>query len=86
MPLGLFPQARYESRKAVIGPGGLLLLFTDGLTDSIVGENPEACLHKALANASGTIMATLKSLVNPKFNEDDVTILLLRRLSMPDGD
>ena len=86
MPLGLFPQARYESRKAVIGPGGLLLLFTDGLTDSIVGENPEACLHKALANASGTTMATLKSLVNPKFNEDDVTILLLRRLSMPAGD
>jgi sigma-B regulation protein RsbU (phosphoserine phosphatase) len=86
MPLGLFPQARYESRKAVIDPGGLLLLFTDGLTDSIVGENPEACLHKALANAPGTTMATLKSLVNPKFNEDDVTILLLRRLSVPDGD
>jgi serine phosphatase RsbU (regulator of sigma subunit) len=84
MPLGLFPEAHYESRKAVIGPGGLLLLFTDGLTDSIGGENPETFLHKALANAPGTTMARLKSLVDPKFNEDDVTILLLRRLSVPD--
>jgi sigma-B regulation protein RsbU (phosphoserine phosphatase) len=42
MPLGLFPEAEYEARTAVIHPGGALLLFTDGLPDSTRGENPEA--------------------------------------------
>jgi sigma-B regulation protein RsbU (phosphoserine phosphatase) len=47
MPLGLFAGAKYESGTAVVGPGGLLLLFTDGLTDSIPGENPEGRLRDA---------------------------------------
>jgi sigma-B regulation protein RsbU (phosphoserine phosphatase) len=40
-PLGLFIDAEYEARTAVISPGGTLLIFTDGLTDSIQGEHPE---------------------------------------------
>jgi len=36
-PLGLFIDAEYEARTAVISPGGTLLMFTDGLTDSIRG-------------------------------------------------
>jgi Stage II sporulation protein E (SpoIIE) len=78
MPLGLFPGTEYAARTAVIRPGGVLLLFTDGLTDSIPGKNPEDRLRNALANGAGT-MSNLKSLVDPKFNEDDVTILLVKR-------
>jgi sigma-B regulation protein RsbU (phosphoserine phosphatase) len=79
MPLGLFPEATYEARTSVLFPGDTLLLFTDGLTDSIPGENPEDRVRDALADLSGRRMSLLKSLVDPKFNEDDVTILLVKR-------
>ena len=79
MPLGLFAEAEYEARTAVLHSGGALLVFTDGLTDSIPGKNPEDRLLNALAHATGETMATLKSLIDPKFNEDDVTILLIKR-------
>ena len=79
MPLGLFPEAAYEARTTLLPPGGALLVFTDGLTDSIAGENAESRLRDALADSSGRTMSTLKSLVDPEFNEDDVTILLVKR-------
>jgi sigma-B regulation protein RsbU (phosphoserine phosphatase) len=79
MPLGLFPEAAYEARTALLSPAGALLVFTDGLTDSISGENAEDRLRDALADSSGRTMMILKSLVDPRLNEDDVTILLVRR-------
>jgi phosphoserine phosphatase RsbU/P len=79
LPLGLFPEAVYEVRTALLSPGGALLIFTDGLTDSISAENPENRLRDALADSSGRTMSALKSLVDPKFNEDDITILLVKR-------
>jgi serine phosphatase RsbU (regulator of sigma subunit) len=41
MPLGLFSEADYEARTALLSFGGSLLVFTDGLTDSISGDNAE---------------------------------------------
>jgi sigma-B regulation protein RsbU (phosphoserine phosphatase) len=79
MPLGLFPEAAYEARQALLSPGGALLVFTDGFTDSISGENPENRLRDALAGTSDKTMLLLKSLVDPQFNEDDITILLVKR-------
>jgi serine phosphatase RsbU (regulator of sigma subunit) len=79
IPLGLFSDAEYEAGTAIVPPGGALLLFTDGLTDSIPGPNPENRLRDALADSSGRTMSNLKSLVDPKFNEDDITILLVKR-------
>ncbi len=79
-PLGLFADAEYESRTAVLSRGDTLLLFTDGLTDSIQGEHPENRVCDALARNTGQMMANLKSLIDRKFNEDDVTILLVKRM------
>ncbi|HEX2713893.1 MAG TPA: PP2C family protein-serine/threonine phosphatase, partial [Candidatus Acidoferrales bacterium] len=62
LPLGLFGDAEYEVRKAVIDQGGTLLIFTDGLTDSIQGEHPENRLCDAFADGAGRMMANLKSL------------------------
>ena len=56
LPLGLFPGAEYEAGTAVIPPGGALLLFTDGLTDSIPGKNPDDRLCGAMADNSGRTM------------------------------
>jgi serine phosphatase RsbU (regulator of sigma subunit) len=80
-PLGLFADAQYEVRTAVLSPGNTLLMFTDGLTDSIQSEHPENLLRNAFAESAKRTMANLKSLVDPKFSEDDITILLIRRHS-----
>ncbi len=79
LPLGLFSDAAYEAGTVLLPPGGALLLFTDGLTDSIPGEHAEDRLRDALADVSAETMPLLKSLVDPHFNEDDITILLVKR-------
>jgi sigma-B regulation protein RsbU (phosphoserine phosphatase) len=79
MPLGLFTDAEYELGTGIIRPGGALLLFTDGLTDSIPGRNPEDRLRGALTDNPEVTLAMLQSLVDPRINEDDVTILLVKR-------
>jgi stage II sporulation SpoE-like protein len=79
IPLGLFTDAEYELGTSILDPGGSLLLFTDGLTDSIPGSNPAGRLRDALTENSTTTMSALKSLVDPKFNEDDLTIVLVKR-------
>ena len=85
--LGLFPDAEYESRTAMVRPGDSVLVFTDGLTDSILGPDPENRLRAAFPDHPGTTMSNLKSLIDPKFNQDDVTILLVKRTagSAPSG-
>lgn len=86
IPLGLLGDAEYGVGTAVIRPGGTLLLFTDGLTDSISGNDPESRLRSALGDRSRKTMSALKSLVDPKFNEDDVTMLLVKRAEVPASD
>ena len=78
MPLGLLPEAVFQSQKVIIPPGGKLLFFTDGLTDGIGGQTPEERVCEAIGNP-GPTMSNLKALLSPKFNEDDITILLLTR-------
>jgi serine phosphatase RsbU (regulator of sigma subunit) len=79
VPLGLFSDAKYAAKTAALGSGDSLLLFTDGLTDSIAGADPEARLRMAFADSVGKTMSNLESLVDAKFSQDDVTILLLKR-------
>jgi sigma-B regulation protein RsbU (phosphoserine phosphatase) len=56
-PLGLFADAEYESRTGVIRLGCTLLIFTDGLTDSIQVEHPENRSRDALAESAERTMA-----------------------------
>jgi serine phosphatase RsbU (regulator of sigma subunit) len=79
MPLGLLGNAEYEAATGAIPPGGSLLVFTDGLTDSIPGEDPASRLRDAVADSARRTMSNLRSLVDPKHNEDDVTIVLVKR-------
>ena len=79
IPLGLFDEAEYKTGTAVLEPGGALLVYTDGLTDSIAGGQPEESLRAVIANSSRTNMSDIKSLIDPKFNDDDVTLLLVQR-------
>jgi sigma-B regulation protein RsbU (phosphoserine phosphatase) len=81
IPLGILGDAKYQPEAAIVPPGATLLLFTDGLTDSIRGERPEQHLIETLTKSSEQLMSSLKALVNPKFNEDDVTMVLVKRLA-----
>lgn len=83
LPLGLFPQAEYASRQAVIAPGAHLLLFTDGLTDSIPHDDPPKRLRDVLAAQPPPVMPHIIALVEPQLNEDDITVLLVSRTSTP---
>jgi len=53
------------------------------LTDGIGGESPEERAGAALADPGPTI-SNVQALLDPKFNEDDITLLLLTRLSLED--
>ncbi|MGA2851582.1 MAG: SpoIIE family protein phosphatase [Terracidiphilus sp.] len=82
MPLGLFAEAVYETGRAVVHNGDSLLLFTDGLPDSIPGSDPERLMQKALTERPESTMSNLISLISLDLNEDDVTVLLLKRDAM----
>jgi phosphoserine phosphatase RsbU/P len=79
VPLGLFPDAEYEAGTTVLPPGGALLLFTDGLPDAIRGENPESRIRAAVAGGPTASIAGLTALVDRQLNEDDITIVQVKR-------
>jgi sigma-B regulation protein RsbU (phosphoserine phosphatase) len=78
-PLGLFSGATYEARLTTIAPGDILLVFTDGLTDSVSGESAQDRLRTAVTSDVGSSLSNLINLVEPVLNEDDITILLVKR-------
>jgi sigma-B regulation protein RsbU (phosphoserine phosphatase) len=79
VPLGLFPNATYEARTAALPPGATLLVYTDGLTDSIAGEAPERQVRAAILGTPAETLARLTKLIQPKLAADDVTLVVVRR-------
>ena len=85
MALGWFSEAVYDTRVVAFPPGTKLLLFTDGLTDSIAPPEPEQRLHDALMATGDATLKDVTSLIDPAYNEDDITVLLITRLEMPES-
>ena len=81
LPLGLFANATYEKRLAILAAGDTLLIYTDGLTDSISGDSPQDRLRSAVTDDSHQSLSNLKALIDPKLNEDDVTVVLAKRVT-----
>jgi len=79
LPIGLLSGAEYQAATGIVPPGGTLLLYTDGLTDSISGDDPEGRLRGAISESPKKTLSNIKSLIDPRLNEDDVTILLVKR-------
>jgi phosphoserine phosphatase RsbU/P len=78
-PIGLLSGTEYQAGTGIVPPGGTLLLYTDGLTDSIPGDEPEGRLRDAISDDPARTLSNLKSLIDPRLHEDDVTILLVKR-------
>ena len=79
MPMGLLSGAEYEAGAAIVPFGSALLLFTDGLTDSISGNDPESRLRGAISDNPAKTISNLKLLIDPRCKQDDITILLVKR-------
>ena len=79
MPMGIFSDTEYRAGAANVPCGGTLLLFTDGLTDSIPGNDSASRLCGAISESPAKTMSNLKLLIDPGLREDDVTILIVKR-------
>ena len=88
MVLGAMPGVVYEQCRAVLSPGDLLLLYTDGLTEAratdgsfLEVEGLSALLPRADVSASEVVTTLYESAAAFADNvrRDDVAILVLRR-------
>jgi sigma-B regulation protein RsbU (phosphoserine phosphatase) len=89
LPLGILPEAKYESASVTLAPGDWLIIFTDGVVEAENArqeEYGEARLLSAIgANASTApsemlkrLMADLDLFVGNTPQHDDVTCLLIK--------
>jgi sigma-B regulation protein RsbU (phosphoserine phosphatase) len=89
LPLGIQPEARYESASVVLAPGDWLVIFTDGLVEAVNAHDEEydepRLLHAIEAGTSGNPSDMLKRLtaeldlfVGKTPQHDDVTCMLLK--------
>ena len=89
LPLGILPDAKYESASVTLGPADWLIIFTDGLVEAENANQDEFGETRLLAaieaGAQSTpaemlkrFMAELDLFVGPTPQHDDVTCLLIK--------
>ncbi len=80
-PLGLMDNTQYREATTRLPRGAGVLLYTDGLTDSLpsIDPSPSSRLVELLADPSGRTIAAVRALVNPALTEDDITAVLVKR-------
>jgi serine phosphatase RsbU (regulator of sigma subunit) len=89
LPLGIQPEAKYESASIVLAPGDWLVIFTDGLVEAVNARDEEydepRLLQTIEAAKSGPpaemlkrLMAELDLFVGNTPQHDDVTCMLLK--------
>ena len=89
LPLGILPEAKYESASVTLAPGDWLIIFTDGLVEAENAhqeEYGETRLLAAIAAGAATtpgemlnrLMAEVDLFVGSTPQHDDVTCLLVK--------
>jgi sigma-B regulation protein RsbU (phosphoserine phosphatase) len=89
LPIGIQPEAKYESASVAIAPGDWLIIFTDGLVEAENANQDEygesRLLNAIAAGAAGTpaemlnrLMAELDLFVGNTPQHDDITCLLVK--------
>ena len=89
LPLGIQPEAKYESATVTLAPGDWLIIFTDGLVEAVNARDEEfdepRLLSALEAGVSSTpkelldrLMASLDLFVGSTPQHDDVTCLLVK--------
>jgi sigma-B regulation protein RsbU (phosphoserine phosphatase) len=90
LPLGMFPETRYENRVVKLEPGDIVLMYTDGLIDAAnqSGENFGEDRLRAVLKTSAPSAADLVTRVRQAIQDyvartcprDDQTMMVLRVL------
>jgi len=89
LPLGIMPEAKYESASVTLEPGDWLMVFTDGLVEAVNAhdeEFDEPRVLSALAMESSNtpqqllerLMASVDLFVGSTPQHDDITCLLVK--------
>ena len=95
-PLGVVPGVAYRAGNLTLGPGDVLLLYTDGLTDAAAprGERygvrrpDDALLRHGSGGAEAVqagVLGDLRCFLRGAQPHDDVALLLLERASRVAG-
>ncbi|MCP4663083.1 MAG: SpoIIE family protein phosphatase [bacterium] len=90
--VGLIPEARFVSRRISLPPGGVLLLYTDGVTELTNAEGEEfeterlvELLRENRSADAGSLAQVLRDRMDDfcaaEGPEDDTTIVVVRRVS-----
>jgi len=96
MPLGLFPDTGYEVQEARLGPGDLLVCYTDGVTEAMNAEEEmfgEDRLEEVLEGCGGAraddVVRRVREAVSTHTRDepqyDDLTLLVLKLRSGSTG-
>jgi serine phosphatase RsbU (regulator of sigma subunit) len=64
IPLGVFDGVRFPSRRMALDPGDMLLLYTDGLTESCNSAGEEYGFHRIKRVARQHLQATPSKLIS----------------------
>ena len=89
LPLGIQPEAKYESASVTLAPGDWLIIFTDGLVEAENARQEEYGEMRVLSTIDGAaastpndmlqrLMAELDLFVGQTPQHDDVTCLLIK--------
>lgn len=85
----MFPDTRYEEATVDLGPGDVLLAFTDGVPEAHNAENEEfgeerlqlllrQTAHLPADEISGRISGELKNWIGDAEQYDDLTFIVMR--------
>jgi phosphoserine phosphatase RsbU/P len=89
LPVGIQPEAKYESASITLGPGDWLIIFTDGLVEAENARHEEYGEARLLSTIEAGVSATPKGLLDQLManvdlfvgatpQHDDVTCLLVK--------
>ncbi len=93
VPLGIFPEATFEMGEAVLNPGDLLVLYSDGVTEAgmkhgrELGEDGLRSLVqtnrlKPLAEVQRAVLAEVRQRTGDE-PDDDITLLIVKATELP---
>jgi sigma-B regulation protein RsbU (phosphoserine phosphatase) len=93
LPLGIMPDAKYDSASVALAPGDWLVVFTDGVVEAVNAREEDfdepRLLNAIQAGASGTpkqlldrLMNDLDLFVGNTPQHDDITCLLVKAESV----
>jgi len=93
LPLGIRPELRVEARSTTLGPGDLLLLYSDGLPEEVHPTSGEAFgferLRELLAPGGGAreihdrVLAAFDAFLAGEAQRDDISLVVVERQAAP---